>query len=146
MIVVLDTNVLVAAVRSRRGASFGILSTLPTARFTMLLSVPLLLEYEAVLKRPTTLEASGLSGEDMDTILDMLAAVARPLRLHYLWRPQLADPADEMILELAVAGGADAIVTFNRGHFAGAARRFGLRVASPREFLSAPTRISHRAV
>ncbi len=137
MIVVLDTNVLVAGVRSRRGASFRLLSLLPKGAFTPLLSVPLALEYEAVLKRPEQLKASGLAKSDVDVLIDMLAARSRHVRLHYLWRPALNDPADEMVLELAVAGKAEAIVTFNVKDFAATAPLFGLGVLTPSKFLRA---------
>jgi putative PIN family toxin of toxin-antitoxin system len=134
MRVVLDTNVLVAGLRSNRGASFQVLSSLPAHAFTPLLSVALFLEYEAVLKRPEHLAASDLAETDIDIVLDMVAAVSEKIELHYLWRPQLRDAADEMVLELAIAGTADAIVTFNVGDFAEAAPHFGLEVMVPRTF------------
>lgn len=134
MRVVLDTNVLVAGLRSNRGVSHQVLSSLPGRTFTPLISVALFLEYEAVLKRPEHLASSGLTEVDIDVVLDMVAAVSEKVELHYLWRPQLRDPADEMVLELAIAGAADAIVTFNARDFAVGAPHFGLEVMVPRIF------------
>jgi putative PIN family toxin of toxin-antitoxin system len=118
---VFDTNVIVAAaLRSRRGASFQLLKRVIEGdkRFQILLSVPLFLEYEAVLKREEQLIANQLQIQDIDTILDMLAARGKNVKIPFLWRPLLNDPKDEMVLEVAVNGQAQAIVTFN-GFFAG---------------------------
>jgi putative PIN family toxin of toxin-antitoxin system len=114
---VLDTDVLVAALRSSRGASRQLLLGALDHRFELLLSVPLILEYEAVLTRPDHLTACGLSGGDIGRILDDLTSVARPVRLAFRWRPRLSDPNDDMVLETAVNGNADAIVTFNQRDF-----------------------------
>jgi len=92
-----------------------------------------MIEYEAVLTRPEHLDASGLSAIDMEAVLDAVAAVADPVRLAFLWRPALSDPDDDMVLEVAVNGQADAIVTFNRRDFGMAARRFGIDVLLPVE-------------
>jgi len=133
--VVLDTNVLVAGLRSKDGISFELLNRLPERRFTLLLSVPLLLEYEAVLKREEHLRISGLTTSEIDTILDVVCSYAKTIsRMAYTWRPQLPDPKDEMVLELALNGQADAIVTFNRKDFLNAANSFKLSLWSPREF------------
>lgn len=132
--VVLDTNILVSAARSRNGASFALLSRLRGGRFVALVSVPLMLEYEAVLKRPEQLAASGRSAAMTDAFLDAFSLRAEPVHLHYLWRPQLRDPADEMVLETALNGRAEAIVTLNTGDF-GAASHFGLPVLTPGAFL-----------
>ncbi|MBF0141994.1 MAG: putative toxin-antitoxin system toxin component, PIN family [Magnetococcales bacterium] len=133
MKVVLDTNVLVAGLRSSNGASHCLLQQLPMLRmFYPQISVPLFLEYEAVLKRPDS--GIRLEREEIDIILDVIAAVSNHVKLHYLWRPMLPDPADDMILELAVASNAEAIVTFNTKDFAEAERRFGIRILTPREF------------
>lgn len=130
--IVLDTNVLVAAQRSRRGASSLLLSLVGTGAFGLHLSVPLALEYEAVLTRQR--KDLGLSLEDVAAVVDALCALAIPHRIHFLWRPYLRDPADEHILELAVAARCDHIVTYNRKNFAGA-ERFGVAVTDPRAFL-----------
>lgn len=100
----------------------------------MLASVPLFLEYEAVLTRAEHLLASGLTHGQVTRFLDYLAGLVSPVKFHYLWRPQLGDVADEMVLETAINGRADAIVTFNIRHFA-PARRFDIDVIRPDEAL-----------
>ena len=101
----------------------------------MLGTPPLFLEYEAVLKRPEQLAASSLSLTDVDSALDALAALIEPVEAHLSWRPQLDDPDDEMVLEAAINGRADALVTYNAGHFRTAATRFGVRLARPVEII-----------
>lgn len=103
--------------------------------FEVLLSVPLMFEYEAVLTRPEHLSASGASVEDVEDVLDGLSAVGRGVRLIFRWRPALRDPNDDMVLETAVNGQAYVIVTFNQRDFNPAAARFGCRVIRPGEFL-----------
>jgi predicted nucleic acid-binding protein len=93
------------------------------------------IEYESVLSRPEHLAATGLTVEETGRFLDGLAALIVPVRPHFLWRPQLRDPNDEMVLEAAVNGRADAIVTFNRRDFLPAARRFGIGVEEPSEII-----------
>lgn len=117
--------------RSDRGASRQLLIAALDRRITLLASVPLMLEYEAVLTRPEHLKVIGLSAEEVNEVLDALAAVIEPVTLHFLWRPRLKDPADEMVLETAVNGGADRLVTFNVRHLAGAAMAFGVRTRLP---------------
>ena len=126
---VLDTNVLVAAMRSRQGASYRLLTLLGSGKFEVSVSVGLVLEYEDALRR-----RAPLGEDDVDDVLDYLCAVANKPRVYYLWRPMLRDPNDDLVLEVAVAGGCEAIVTFNRRDFRGA-DRFGVRVLSPRELL-----------
>ena len=132
--VVLDTNVLVAGLRSRRGASFALLSRAGTvnAGFELHLSVPLLFEYEDVLWRQA--EALGLTRTDIDDVLDYLCSVAHHRQIFFLWRPVLRDPRDDMVLELAVEARVDYLVTFNARDFAGA-ERSGVRVIPPRDLL-----------
>ncbi|MEN9378281.1 MAG: hypothetical protein RL710_3438 [Pseudomonadota bacterium] len=132
--VVLDSNVLVAAARSRNGASFALLNALRANRFCMLASVPLFVEYEAVLKRPEQLAQGMRSVASVDAFLDALVLRVEPVHLYYLWRPQLRDAADEMVLETALNGRADVLVTFNGGDF-DAAQKFALPVLTPAEFL-----------
>jgi putative PIN family toxin of toxin-antitoxin system len=134
MRVVLDTNVLVAASRSRLGASFALLEGLPAGRYTALASVPLMLEYEAVLLRPEQLAANARSAHLTYAFLDALCLFMEPVHLHYLWRPQLRDPDDEMVLETALNGRADALITLNITDFTVAAN-FRLPVLKPGEFL-----------
>lgn len=129
-------NVIVAALRSNAGASRQLLLFALRKRFELLLSVPLMLEYEAVLKRPEHLRAGGATRANIDAILAALAAVGIPVTPSFSWRPELTDPADEMVLEGAVNGLADLIVTFNVAHFRQAAPRFGIRVIRPPEALS----------
>ena len=135
MDIVLDTSVLVAGLRSHGGASHNILTRLPDGEFRILLSVPLFIEYEAVLKRPEQLLPMGLDEVDIDTILDMIAENAKAVRLHYLWRPMLRDPSDDMVGELAVAGSAKILVTLNIRDFRPLTRFFGIPVLSPGEFV-----------
>jgi putative PIN family toxin of toxin-antitoxin system len=134
MRVVLDTNIIVAASRSRNGASFALLLALRNGQFKTLASVPLMLEYEAVLKRPEQLTASNRTATMTDNFLDALSLFIEPVHLHYLWRPQLRDPADEMVLETALNGRAEALVTLNIADFA-AASHFRLPVLTPGAFL-----------
>ena len=131
---VLDTDVLVAARRSATGASNALLRQVDNHAFTMLASVPLFLEYEAVLSRAEHLLASGTTVKQVIGFLDYLAGLVTPVKFHFLWRPQLSDVADEMVLETAINGMADAIVTFNTRHF-GPADRFGIDVIRPDEAL-----------
>ena len=128
---VLDTNVLVAGLRSDAGASRELLTRALDQRFVLLLSVPLMIEYEAVLTRREQLRGSGLSKREVGVVLDALAAVGEPVKLAFHWRPLVPDPADDMVLETALNGSAKLLVTFNRRHFDRAARRFHLKIASP---------------
>lgn len=130
---VLDTDVLVAAFRSNAGASRQVLEAARGRRFNLLLSVPLMLEYEAVLTRPEHLAASGASREDVSAVLDELASVAKRVELVIRTRPLLSDPNDEMVLETAINGRADAIVTFNNRDFRPVATRFRCSVLRPVE-------------
>ena len=132
--IVLDTNILVAAARSRNGASFALLQALRDRRFIALASVPLMLEYEAVLKRPEHLAIGNRTIAMTDAFLDALSLYLEPVHLHFLWRPQLRDPADEMVLETALNGRADALVTLNVNDFAPASH-FRLPVVNPGDFL-----------
>jgi putative PIN family toxin of toxin-antitoxin system len=134
MKVVLDTNVLVAGLRSRDGASFQILSAISKEIFELLISVPLFLEYEGTLKRVEHLRKTGLTLSDIDVVLDFIAARATHVSLYFLWRPLLPDPSDDMVLELAVAGEADTVVTFNLSDFAAAKETHGLSILSPSDF------------
>jgi len=100
-----------------------------------LVTTALFLEYEAVLSRPEQMAVHGLSVTELDRLLSGFAALAEPVELHFLWRPQLSDPKDEMVLETAVNGRAEALVTHNRRDFVAAADRFNIQVISPAELL-----------
>jgi predicted nucleic acid-binding protein len=102
-------------------------------RYKVLASVAVVLEYEAVLMREEHLKASGLTGIEMNELLDAILAVAEPVRLSFLWRPFLRDPNDDMVLELAANGRAEAIVTLNRRHFIPGVEAFGIGILSPGE-------------
>ena len=132
---VLDTAFLIAAIRSDAGASRWLLRAALERRrgLTLLVSVPLLIEYEAVMTRAEHLSASGLSKASVGVLLDAVAAVAEPVRLAFLWRPTLPDVDDDMVLEAAVNGRADAIVTFNLRDFAAATKQFGIAIMSSAE-------------
>lgn len=133
MRLIFDTATMVAAIRSDAGASRRLLVKTLEQRLTLLVSVPLMIEYQAVLTRTDHLQASGLSVEEVGILLDAVAAVAEPVRLAFLWRPAVRDPDDDMVLEAAVNGRADAIVTFNLRDFGNVASRFGVKVLSPGE-------------
>jgi putative PIN family toxin of toxin-antitoxin system len=130
--IVIDTNVWIAALRSKRGASYKLLSLIDSGKFEANLSVPLVLEYEDTAKR--LVGEIPLTERDVDDILDYLCAVAHHRRIYYLWRPFLSDPRDDMVLELAVTAECDFIVTFNQSDFVGV-EQFGLSTLTPKEFL-----------
>lgn len=130
--IVIDTNVLVSGLRSRRGWSHRLLQLVDTSHFKINVSVPLVLEYEEILfdVEPEL----PVSSEVIRDVIDFHCQVARKHRIFYLWRPQLRDPDDEMVLELAVRANCDVIVTFNKSDFHGV-EEFALQVLTPGEFL-----------
>jgi len=131
--VVIDTNVFISALRSQQGASYRLLMLIDRANFEVNLSVPLILEYEDVAMRLTQNELK-LTTTAIDDILDYLCAVANQWKIHYLWRPILKDPKDDMVLELAVSANCDAIVTYNKKDFC-EADKFGIKIKTPKEIL-----------
>lgn len=131
--VVIDTNVFDAALRSNRGASHQIVRRIGTGAFRLHLSVPLAFEIEGVLRRHRA--ALGLSQAEVSAFVDYLCGVARPHDIHYLWRPLLRDPGDEMVAELAVAAQADYVVTHNTRDFGPLADRFDIPATTPGAFL-----------
>ena len=133
MLVVIDTNVLVSALRSRRRALFRLLQKLGSPQFRPIISSPLWLEYEDVFRRPGLLP--GYTAEDGDDFLDYLLSVCGEGRIYFLWRPHLPDPKDDLILELARAGGASDIITHNRRDCRGV-DGLGIRAVTPDEFLT----------
>lgn len=135
---VLDTNVLVAAVRSPTGASAELLRRVLQGQVPVVCSVPLFLEYEDVLSRPEHLAMAGAKLRDVQNLLDVLAGVIEPVTIQFLWRPQLRDPKDDLVLELAVnglgLGQSVTLITFNQRDFLPQANTFGIPVIGPAQF------------
>ncbi len=129
--IVLDANVVISALRSRRGASYAVLRRIGKT-WVPLISVPLILEYEATAKREA--ESLKIPESTVEAIVRAFCFTGRETDVYFRLRPFLSDPGDEFLLELAVAGRADAIVTHNVRHFVGA-DQFGIRVMTPRQFL-----------
>lgn len=129
--IILDTNVIVSALRSDQGASFRLLSLVGQERFEFSLSVPLVLEYEDACNR----QRGALQSQDVGDIIDYLCQMGDRRQIYFLWRPCLKDPKDDLVLELAVESGSDFIVTYNRKDFAGS-EKFGVRILTPKEFLT----------
>jgi putative PIN family toxin of toxin-antitoxin system len=129
--VVLDTTVLVSAFRSAHGASRRLLGLVADRLLIPLATTALFLEYEAVLKRPEQRAVSGLGEEQIDAALASLAGLIEPVDVRFTWRPQLLDPNDEMVLDAAINGHAEALVTHNVADFEAASERFGLSVVRP---------------
>lgn len=132
---VLDTSVIVAGFRSRKGASNRLLLGVAKGKLQPLITTALFLEYEAVLLRPEHRLATGMGEAEVRGALAALASAAEPVEVHFRWRPQLTDPSDEMVLEAAVNGRATALVTHNVHDFHAAASKFGLRVLTPQNCL-----------
>jgi len=130
--IVIDTNVVIAALRSKKGASFKLLSQVGTKRFKTHDSVPLVLEYEDVIHRQRV--ELGLSRDDVSDLIDSLCALAKHHEIYFLWRPSLPDANDELILELAVSARCEYIVTHNIADFAGV-EKFGIEAVTPGAFL-----------
>jgi putative PIN family toxin of toxin-antitoxin system len=128
--IIIDTNVLVSALRSRLGAAFKLLSLVPEQHFKIALTVPLLFEYEDVLTR----EALGIDSNRANDVLDYLCQIASKHEVHFMWRPLLRDAKDDMVLEAAVSAQATTIVTFNTKDFKGS-ERFGVQALWPGDFL-----------
>jgi putative PIN family toxin of toxin-antitoxin system len=129
---VLDTNVLVAAMRSPSGASSRLVVAALDGEVSMLANVALFAEYEAVMTRKEHILAARTTRARVARVLDDLASVIRPVEKSFSWRPQLSDPDDEMVLEAAINGDADVVVTFEVRTFRAAAQRFGIEVMTPR--------------
>jgi len=137
--IVLDTSVVVAGLRTRLGAGNAVLRLVANRRLILLATPPLFLEYEEVLKRPEQRLAHGLTLEDLDDFLAEFAALIEPVELHFRWRPQSRDPNDEMLLEAAINGRADALVTYNVPDFIAAGERFGIPIIRPPDLLKKVT-------
>ncbi len=130
--VVIDTNVLVSGLRSRRGSAFRLLTLVGMGQFDIHLSVPLVFEYEGVLLRE--LPHLQVTKEAVEALIDFHCAVATHHPIFFLWRPFLRDPKDDIILELAVKAGCEFIITYNARDFAGV-EQFGIRAIEPGAFL-----------
>lgn len=130
--IVIDTCVFISALRSRLGASFRLLSLIDESKFEFYLSVPLVLEYEAVAKRMS--RSLGLTHSDVEDVIDYICALGNPRQIHFLWRPNLKDPGDDFILELAVESECRYIVTHNLRDFVGA-EKFGIKAITPQTLL-----------
>lgn len=135
MKIVMDTDVMVAALRSAKGASRRLLVLLDEGKFEALASVSLMIEYEAVLKRPENLAAAGLTELEVEEFINALATMITPVEIFYLWRPVLKDPDDEFVFETAINGQADVIVTFNIKDYKEGAKRFSVEILNPGELL-----------
>ena len=131
--VVFDTSVLVAAARSRLGASFALISSIPSTRFQLSLSVGLYTEWQSVLTRPENLPP-GTTADGARGFLRYLASQSHLQEIHFLWRPFLPDPDDDMVLELAFAAGCRQLVTHNTRDFR-RAEQLGVTAVAPAEFL-----------
>lgn len=129
----IDTNVIVTALRSSSGASYQILLAADRGEFEIALSVPLLAEYDDVSTRPDV--GITIPSASVDAIIRRIAQIAHKQPIYYLWRPILPDPKDDMVLELGIAAGASHIITFNRSDF-GPASTFGISIVSPSDFLA----------
>jgi len=131
--IIIDTNVLVSALRSKQGASYKLISLLSYDVYEHAVSVPLVLEYEDVLLRDVSVV--DLTESDIKQFIDIVVALAHRVKVYFLWRPYLKDPKDDHVLELAVAAEADVIVTYNKKDFKGVKKDFGIEVLTPYEYL-----------
>jgi putative PIN family toxin of toxin-antitoxin system len=134
--IVLDTDVVVAAMRSPRGASAELVRIASAGRLSLVMNVALALEYEATCRRLEHRMAAGLTEAEVGVFVDGLIALGEPVETHFIWRPQLRDPGDEMVLEAAVNGQAELLVTFNRRHFRDVPARFGIDAVLPKQALA----------
>ena len=132
---VLDTDVVAAAMRSPTGASAELIRMARRRELTMAASVSLMMEYESVCLRDEHMTAAGLDQHQVMTFLDAIAGFVKPVKVHFLWRPQLRDPADELVLEAAVNANADALVSFNLRHFKADVTKFNFRLELPGDLL-----------
>jgi len=130
--IVIDTNVVIAALRSKNGASYKLLALVGTKKFEIHDSVALILEYEDVIQRQRA--ELGLSQEDVSVLIDSLCALASHHKIYFIWRPSLSDANDELILELAISASCKYIVTHNISDFKGS-EKFGITALTPAAFL-----------
>jgi len=135
MRVVLDTNIFVSALKSDRGASYAVVSQLPSGLFQIALSIPLYIEYQDVLTRPEHMSGAN-TAEEIFAFLRYICSIAHKQQIFFLWRPWLGDPKDDMILELAVASESRYIITHNLKDFRGIEEHFGITPVTPGKFLN----------
>jgi putative PIN family toxin of toxin-antitoxin system len=132
MKIVIDTNVIFTALKSRLGASYKLVSLIPDKIFSIAISVPLIIEYEDVLRRGKL--PAAITANDITDFIDFLCYIGNQQDIFFLWRPFLPDSSDDLVLEVAVASSCDAIITYNKRHYKNV-EKFGLRVLDPKEFL-----------
>ncbi|MES9906373.1 MAG: putative toxin-antitoxin system toxin component, PIN family [Sedimenticola sp.] len=130
--VVIDTNVVIAALKSKHGAAYKLLILLANNAYKPNISVPLFIEYESVAKRAGML--AGLTEQDINAVLDYLLSKSGIRKIFYLWRPYLKDPKDDLVLEVAVESQSEYIITFNKKDFKGI-EKFGIEALTPQEFM-----------
>lgn len=133
MQIVIDTNVFVSALKSKKGASYKLLSLLNKKDFQINISVPVILKYEYALKQHIG-KGPISKKDDIDIILDYICSIANHKKVYFLWRSILKDPKDDMLLELAVSSNSKYIITYNIKHFKGV-EKFGLTAITPKDFL-----------
>lgn len=131
-LIVIDTNVILSGLRSNKGKSFELLSMISGEFFDFAISVPLILEYEAILKNQ--LDKNIFSDSDIENFIDYVCKVGIKTKIFYLWRPYLKDSFDDHILELAINANAQSIITFNKKDFL-KAESLGIKIQNPKEFL-----------
>ena len=130
--IVIDTNVILAGLRSRNGAAFKLLELLDSEKFYLNISVPLILEYESIISR--NIDKLAIDEKDMTDFLDYICLIGKKCSIYYLWRPYLKDPKDEFVLELAFNSESDFIITYNKKDFIGI-EKLGINVLTPKDFL-----------
>lgn len=131
-LIVIDTNVILSALQSNKGKSFELISKISEDIFDFAISVPLILEYEAVLKNK--LNRTIFTDSDIEDFINYLCKVGIKTKLFYLWRPYLKDPFDDHILEVTIQSNASTIVTYNKKDFK-EAENLGIKILTPKEFL-----------
>ena len=131
-LIVIDTNVILSALQSNKGKSFELISKISEDVFDFAISVPLILEYEAVLKNK--LDRTIFTDSDIEDFINYLCKVGMKTKLFYLWRPYLKDPFDDHVLEVTIQSNADTIVTYNKRDFK-EAENLGIKILTPKEFL-----------
>ncbi len=131
--IIVDTNVILSGLKSRNGYSFKLLELIPANKFRMHISVPLILEYEAILMKFKN--DIGFSKEDISDFLDYICLQGKKTKIFYLWRPVLKDPFDDHILEVAVGSNSNKIITYNKKDFQNALD-FGIEILTPQEYLT----------